>query len=336
MPKPIDGGDRGRDRLVTEWLLGEDQPAVRLLTLTDLLGRSPAEPEVKAARAAIAQKGWAKDMLSLQKPKGYFEPREPKSVRAWLRFLQFPEYRSTIWRALVLSDLGLTSADKGIDKICDLIFEYKLQLGTPINFFTEEMCIVGNTARMMTRFGYGDDHRVRKLYDRLLEDQREDGGWNCANGESGTLDSWEALAAFAALPKTKRSRRVEQSIARGVEFFLERKLFEEGDKYPPWFRFHYPIHYFYDVLVGLDTVTSLGYPGDHRLKPALKVLKGKRQRDGTWLLDKVHPDLDTGANADLVGRAKKVRPFALEAEGRPSKWITLLSLRVLKRVEDAS
>ena len=26
------------------------------------------------------------------------------------------------------------------------------------------------TARMLTRFGYGDDYRVRKLYERLLED----------------------------------------------------------------------------------------------------------------------------------------------------------------------
>ncbi len=326
------------EQRVIAWLLEEDQPSVRYRTLVDILGRKESDPEAREARSMIPKKGWANDILRLQKPKGFFEPREPKSVRSWVRFLHFPEYRSTVWRALVLSDLGLTSEDPRIGKIAEVLFEYKLQLGTPVNFFTEEVCIVGNTARMMARFGYGDDYRVRKLYDRLLEDQKEDGGWNCNQSErGGTLDSWEALAAFAALPKSKRSRRIQQSISRGAEFYLERNLFEEGEgKYLPWFRFHYPVHYFYDVLVGFDMITALGYADDPRLKPALKVLNDKRRRNGTWLLDKVHPDLDTGANDDLVKRVKKLRPFALERPGEPSKWITLLALRAQKRVEDAN
>jgi hypothetical protein len=81
-------------------------------------------------------------------------------------------------------------------------------------------------------------------------------------------------------------------------------------------------------------ITNLGYADDKRLKPALKVLNDKRQSDGTWLLDKVHPDLGAGANYDLG--LKRVKPFALEEAGKPSKWITLTALRVLKRVEDAS
>jgi len=103
----------------------------------------------------------------------------------------------------------------------------------------------------------------------------------------------------------------------------------------PWFRFHYPVHYFYDILVGLNVLTGLNFGNDRRLKPALKILNDKRQSDGTWLMDRVHPDLDAGANLDLITRAKKLRPFALEESGEPSKWITLTALRVLKRVEDA-
>jgi hypothetical protein len=323
-------------RIIT-WLLEEDQPSVRYYTLVDILGRKENDPEVKEAYSKIPRKGWAKHILRLQKRKGYFEPREPTTVRGWLQFLQFPEYLSTIWRAIVLSDLGLTSKDKKIKKIADLLFDYKLRLGSPCNFFTEEPCIVGNTALMLARFGYADDYRVQKLYDRLLEDQKEDGGWNCFRPDRGTLDNWEPLAAYAALPKPKRSRKIEQSISRGAEFYLERKLFEEGKrKYMPWFRFHYPNHYYYDVLVGLDVITKLGYADDKRLKPALKILNDKRQSDGTWLLDKVHPDLGVGANHDLMIRRKKVRPFALEEPGKSSKWITLTALRVLKRVEDAS
>jgi hypothetical protein len=125
---------------------------------------------------------------------------------------------------------------------------------------------------------------------------------------------------------------MERAISRGAEFYLERNLFKEGRRYAPWFRFHYPTHYFYDVLVGLDILTSLGYAGDRRLKPALRILRSKRRSDGTWVLDRVHPDEGSGSGA---GRGK-VKPFVLEAPGKPSKWITLTALRVLKRVEDAS
>ncbi len=325
-------GDPGAQAI--EWLLEEGQPSVRHRTLVDLLGRKPDEPDVKAAYSRIPRVGWAHDLLRTQKPKGYWEAHEPRTVREWVRFLRFPVYHSSIWKGMVLSDLGLTAADPRIRRLADLIFEYKLHLSSEVNLFTEEVCIVGNVGRMMTRFGYGDDRRVRKLYDWMIEDQREEGGWNCAAGEPGTLDCWEALAAFAATPKPKRTAAMERAISRGAEFYLERKLFEEGRRYAPWFRFHYPTHYFYDILVGLDVLAKLGYAGDRRLKPALQILQEKRRSDGTWVLDRVHPDEGPRSGHGAAGR--KVRPLALEAPGKPSKWITLTALRVLKRVEDVS
>ena len=327
-------GRDDRDAQVIEWLLEEDQPSVRYHALVGLLERSGDDPEVQDARSQIPQVGWAHDLLATQKPKGYWEAHEPRTVREWVTFLRFPRFGSSIWKGMVLSDLGLTAADPRIRRLAGLIFEYKLHLSSELNYFTEEVCIVGNVARMLTRFGYGEDRRVRKLYDWMLEDQREDGGWNCAAGEPGTLDCWEALAAFEAVPKAKRTAAMERAISRGAEFYLERKLFEEGRRCTPWFRFHYPTHYFYDVLVGLDVLTRLGYAGDRRLQPALQILRGKRRSDGTWVLDRVHPDEDRGGGRGAA--AKKVKPLALERAGEPSKWITLTALRVLKRVEDAS
>jgi len=324
------------DSPVIGWLLEDAQPSVRYYTLVDILGRKEDGPEVREAHSRISRKGWAKDILKLQKPGGYWESKEPawsKDVLGWLDFLYLPKYVSTNWRAIVISDPGLTSEDRRIRSVADLFFKYKLRLRSMVNLFNDEVCIVGNTARMLTRFGYSDDHRVRKLYGRLLEDQKEDGGWHCFESDRGTLDCWEALAAYAALPKPKRTRRIERSISRGVEFYLERKLFEEGNrKYLPWFRFHYPVHYYYDILIGLDLMTQLGYADDKRLKPALKILNDKRQGDGTWLLDGVHPDLGPGARYDLD--VTKITPFALEKPGKPSKWITMTALRVLTRVND--
>ncbi len=323
----------GHEATVIDWLLDGEQPSVRYHTLVDLLAREQDDADVREARSAIPRVGWARDLLSTQKPKGYWEAHEPRTVREWVRFLRFPCFESSIWRGMVLSDLGLTAADSRIRRFAELVFEYKLRLSSEVNLFTEEVCIVGNVARMLTRFGYGDDRRVRKLYDWMIEDQREDGGWNCAAGQPGTLDCWEALAAFSALPKARRTAAVERAIARGAEFYLERHLFEEGRRYPPWIRFHYPTHYFYDVLVGLDVLTRLGYAEDRRLRPALQILREKRRRDGTWVLDRVHPD--PAPVSGPGGAARKVKPLTLERAGESSKWITLTALRVLRRVEDA-
>jgi hypothetical protein len=321
------------DAQVIQWLLEENQPVARYYTLVDLLGRKETDPEVRSARSKISRVGWANDQLRKQGPKGFWEAREPKNVGEWVNFLYFPNFLATNWRALVLSDFGLDASHPQIKKIADLIFAYKLRRGSPFNFFYEEACISANTARMMTRFGYADDVRVRKLYDWLLEDQRKDGGWNCSQDTPGTLDAWEPLAAFAALPKAKRSPKMDEAISKGAEFYLKRKLFQEGRRYAPWFRLHYPNHYFYDILVGLDVLTQLGFGDDRRLRPAVKILLEKRRRDGTWLMDRSHPDLGPGIT--MNPDEKKVTPLVVEEPGKPSKWITLKALRVLKRIEDA-
>jgi hypothetical protein len=303
-------------------LLEESEPAVRYFTLVDLLGYRSKEPEAKDAYSNIAKRGWASDILSRQKPGGYWELNKS---------LYRPKYTATNWMALVLSDLGLTKDDPRIAKTAELFFKEWMD-DKKENIFKDEVCIVGNTTRYMTRFGYYDDPRVRRLFDRLLEDQKEDGGWHCFKSPSGTLDCWEALAAYSALPGPKRTRKIERSIEKGVEFYLERKLFDDGQKkYPPWFRFHYPNHYYYDILVGLDVITSLGYANDRRLEQALEILNEKRQSDGTWILDSILPDLAPGAQYHME---RKAQPFSLEPAGKPSKWITLTALRILKRVGD--
>lgn len=323
-----------------DWLLDKSQPSVRYHTMVDILGRGNADPDVKSSYTQIGRKGWAHDILSTQKPGGFWEARAPgepteRTPLRWIDSFFRPKYTATNWRALVLSDLGLTSEDRRVRRTAELFFGYKLEVGTPVNIFNEEVCIVGNAARMLTRFGYDADYRVRKLYDRLTEAQKDDGGWHCFKSDSGTLDSWEPLAAFAVVPKSRRTRGIKHAISRGAEFYLERNLFNEGrGRYAPWFRFHYPVHYYYDILVGLDLMTDLGYADDRRLRPALEVLKRKRRADGTWLMDSVHPDVGRGSGYGID--VKQVKPFALERAGKPSKWITLTALRILKRVDDAT
>jgi hypothetical protein len=307
-----------------DWLLEEDQPAVRHYALSDLLDYPKNDPEVREAYSKIPTKGWASDILKLQKKGGYWESRKT---------LYRPKYTATNWRALVLSDLGLTSEDSRIRATADLFFED--WLGDGDNVFNDEICIVGNTARMLTRFGYEDDARVRRLFDRIVEDQKEDGGWHCFESDVGSLDCWEGLSALASFPSQKRTRKMKGAIQRGAEFYLEHRLLDDGEeRYPPWFRLHYPNHYYYDLLVGLDVITRLGYAGDRRLEPAVKLLVEKTRKDGRWVLDKAHPDSESRYRPNYRMKGEP-RPFTLEEPGKPSKWITLTALRVLKRVEVA-
>ena len=307
-----------------EWLLEPDQPSMRYLTLTNLLDRPRDDSDVKSAQAKIADFGWASDILDNQDAAGWWVSGES---------LYRPKYLATNWMLLTLSDLGLTRADPRISKACEIwIQRFAKSDG---GFGTDgarksELCLVGNTARALIKFGYTDHPKVQSAIRWLVREQRENGGWHCW-GKRGVIDGWEGMSAFAAYPKEKWTRSITRAIERGAEFYLSRELQKEGKRYEPWFRFHFPEHYYYDLLVGLDFLTALGFDSDKRLAGAVSELKRKNGPDGRWKLDAVHPDVD-GAVANWY-KAKPPTPFGLEKVGEPSKMITFKALRVLKRIE---
>jgi hypothetical protein len=307
---------------VIHWLLEDDQPAVRYFALVDIVGRPASDGKAMSAKEKIPRRGWAREILEKQKREGNWESRKN---------LYRQKYTATNWRMLVLSDLGLTAKNGRIERACAMLFAEWLKVQP--SQADGEICFVGNLARMLTRFGYGEDARVKGLYEWIVQNQKDDGGWHCFKSITGTLDCWEGLAAFAALPRSLWTRSIMRSAERGAEFYLERHLMEEGPRYAPWFRLHYPNHYYYDILVGLDVMTRLGYARDERLGPALTILRDKRRKDGRWILDRIHPDpADYAWGTHNLER--KVKPFALEEAGKPSKWVTLTALRVLKRTEE--
>ena len=310
----------GAEKVIT-WLLGEDQPSMRYRALTELLGRREDDPEVKAAKSKIPKVGWAAAILKERNPEGWW-------VRDWSHFS--PMFLSTTWMLLVLSDLGLTRELPEIRQSCELWMRMKpVRYGPAVDvpelsLRSVELCAAGIATRALVRFGYGDDPGVRRTLEWFAQVANPKGGWSHF-GSGRNLDSWHALGALAALPRPKRSAAIQRAAEAGAEYFLECELHRQGGRYEPWYSFHYPVHYFYDILVGLDIITQLGYGDDPRLGYALSLLAKKRLPDGRWALDKVW------ASSSKSGSMK---PFALETEGSPSKMITLLALSVLNRVGD--
>ncbi len=317
---------------VLEWLLEDDQPSIRYLTLTQLLGRSSADSDVRAAKAEIPSAGWAAEILSRRDPGGWW-------VRE--RNLYQPKYISTNWNLLALSDLGATRGVAAVRASCEIWMDRSPLKGGGVGGLSGgkgHHCFTGNMARALIRFGFGNDPRVRKALDWLVGTSHPKGGWTCWSfgdgpGQGRTLDSWEGLSAFAAYPRSKWSPAMKECVERAAEFYLGRELHRQGKRHAPWYRFHWPVHYYYDLLVGLDVLTALGYGDDPRLGYALSHLRKKQRSDGRWNLDAVHPDGGPRAARWYAQHpGDRPTPLAFERVGRPSKMITLRALTVLSRV----
>jgi len=130
------------------------------------------------------------------------------------------------------------------------------------------------------------------------------------------------LEAFSEVKKENQTEEVKETIEKGAEFLLMHRLFKaDHHNYTIinkcWLTLSFPWFYGYNILRGLDVLTKLGYVNDERLSDTVEVLLQKRQGDGKWILE----------NAP-VGRTQA----NIEAKGKPSKWITLIALRTLKRL----
>ncbi len=179
------------------------------------------------------------------------------------------------------------------------------------------------------RIGYEDDPRVKKALEWLIKIQNMDGGWLCPYWRTHIKDKHGCfygticpMEAFSEVKNHSIKTKAEKAIAEGAEFLLMHRLFK-ADHHgyrvinPHWLQLAFPSYYNYNILRGLDVLTKVGYTDDERLDDAVEILLKKRQIDGTWNLE----------NAP-IGRMHT----NLEAKGKPSKWVTLIALRVLKRL----
>ena len=307
---------------VLDWLLDSD-PAIRWQVLRDLSG-APAEI-VAAERARVATEGWGARVLALQGEDGQ-----------WEGGALFPAERAEsgtgqLWTATAYSLVLLH--DFGVDPHRDTVRRAVMQVrehcrwehaGQPFFSGEVEPCINGMTVLLGAYF----DQDVDGVVARLVDEQLEDGGWNCEVENGSVRSSFHTTIRVleGLLAHERATGGSAESIAarhRGEEYLLERKLFRRkstGEVVDPaYLQFSFPTRWHYDVLRGLEYFRVAGDLPDSRVDEAIQWLRSKQQPNGTWLLENTHPG--------------KVHFTLDDGDGQPSRWNTLRALRVLRWYE---
>jgi hypothetical protein len=329
-----------------DWLLEPEDPGVRYLALRDIVDAD--EKEIKAARRKAHREGPIARILAEMNPDGYWVT--PGNVYA-------NKCRGTVWSIISLAELGAsTEEDKRVGAACAYLLDNSLlksgQFSPRMKPSNMGLCLQGNMLLSLIDLGYRDS-RLDTAYEWMARMVTGEGvprkvnpeGLAPAEGDAGPFRylkyigprfacrtnkdmpcGWagvKVMMAFSRRPVARRNGLMERAIAVGVDFFLNNDPAAAGfpghkagvpDK--RWWQFRFPSFWGADILQIAEAFTALGYSADPRLADTFALILSKQDENGRWPLEYV----------DYHKMWVKYGPVA-----KPNKWVTLRTLRVLKR-----
>jgi hypothetical protein len=315
------------------WLLEPDStnPGVRYFALRDLLDRPPDAPDVIAALADVMKLGPVPAILGHQETDGYWV--KPGAGYA-------PKYRGTLWSLLFLAQLGCDGQDERVRRTVDYVFAHAQTKAGAFSVngrpSTAIHCLWGNLVRALLDLGVWGDERLSQAIDRLARSVTGDDygvylkggvqapGFVCS-ANYGLPCGWGAvrvLWALNAVPPSGRTPAATAAVNACIDFLVNYDVARADYPYQErinssWFKFGYPLGYVTDVLLNLEALTEAGVVDDPRLEGAIELVLSKHDEHGRWPLEySYHGKMWVD----------------VEAKGRPSKWVTLRAMRVLKRL----
>jgi hypothetical protein len=316
------------------WLLEPDpaNPSIRYFTLRDLLDRPEDDPEVRRARAEIMKTGPVPAILAAQHPDGYWG----KAGTGYS-----PKYRGTVWQIIFLAELGADPTEERMQLGCEYLLIHTLATTGAFSVNRPPVpsgalhCLNGNLLHALLSLGFETDSRVQTALNwqvqAILGDEEIE---YFRSGTSGPVFAcgvnlgqpcgWganKALKALSTVPPDQRTPSIQRAIEVGVEFLLSRDPSVADYPYTnrvstTWFKLGFPLSYWSDVLETTSILVDLGYGNDLRLENAIRFILDKQNPQGRWKLENT-----------LNGKMW----VDIEKRGKPSKWVTLRALRVLKR-----
>jgi len=233
-----------------------------------------------------------------------------------------PKYEASHWANLLLLEYGVDPGDPRVRRAARYVLEELSRPGRGgmewiFNKDHGASCLIGSVVRYVAMAGYGNDERLEPLVQRLVRDSKKFDAACWINGEQPCAWGYARLIwGLAALPETARTREVQRTLRRGVEFLLSFKV--ERGRYPTdtapsylWRQLSFPLFYQADVLFVLRAIDAAGAIDDDRAQPAIGWLLARQDARGRW-----------GGRAPYAARM----PSQVDA----SKWVTLQACTILK------
>jgi hypothetical protein len=333
---------------VVDWLLGEDNPPVRLQTLTRLLHRPESDVEVQETRARLMAYSVTQGIL------GHIDEIWQSGPRA------FWSFKGKHWNTVYLGHFMADGRDPRIAVGVEKLLERQW-------VSDRWQCMTACMLTAFQRLGYGHHPGTEVLAQRLLAD----GGITCPGMNTSLMSRCymllpKLLLCFGEKPPEKRSPAIREAIDWIVQELVDHQVFiylpgnrkawnavrprsrrkadapagETPDSWRDkvqarflaehgvgelepktiWTRFGFPLNYNSDILEAMTALALVGAPMSEGLARPLQVIMDKRTADGVWLMDK---SLNGQMWADV------------ETKGQPSKWITLFACIVLDHFEQA-
>jgi len=310
---------------LVEWLL-TGEPWVVYRTMRDLLDKEENDNRVATARLAITEHPFIKRIFEGLNENGYWG--KPKDIHTW-----WPRKDTTFWILPMLADFGFTMEDKRVARACEYVFSTQLPFGgfgwdPPTHAHDCHSAII---IESLARLGLLEDSRLQRAYDWLVKRQRLDGGFWCKDTAqiggprekepSCAMATMFVLGALAQNPKLQNS----ETAKKGVDFLFECWKNRGKIKYAghdsqignDWEKLKYPFTD-YKILKFLDVLSQFEH-AKQRLQESemVNLILSKRDDRGRFTPESIH---------------KVWSDFDFGRKEKPSRWITLLALRIAKRI----
>ncbi len=335
-----------------EWLTGEDNPAVAVLTRRELLGEK-ASKGLDALWARRNEYAPVATILSLMHEDG-----------SWAKGTQdYKKYQGTLWQVHFLGEMHADGSDERAARAAENAFARQLDDGS---WSANNMrpngsiaCLTANVGRALARLGYARDERVVAALRHLVDLYGELGVIDCRwglpyqlNGYCHMLTPKELLflsevpqdlwpsgagalrdACLEALRDKEvhrclpvESREFQDAIyelpAAEQRVFRDRFLGEHPTLHykekPGWLRFGFPLSYNSDALEALSALAAAGEKPRPEYAAAIELVRSTADARMRWTMRNTF-------NGKMLAD--------VEVKGEPSKWLTLRALRVLAWAE---
>jgi len=317
------------DDSAIEWLLQFEDPTVRYFTLTDILNKPKDSLDVEKTRRLIPGGPKVRILLDGQKSDGGFGVHP------------YQKWTGAHRRLVSLVELGIPQGFRPAVRATDLVLKWLLgdaHVGNVprINgLYRRCASQEGNALAVCSRLGIGDDPRVRRLAESLVEWQWPDGGWNCDRkpeaDHSSVNESLSTLWGLLEYQRATGERDFLKPIERASEFFLRHHLFRSDHTgeiiHPDVIKLHYPVYWHCDILQELMILSRAGKLGDPRTREALDIVEKKRGPDELWRAEDYYWNIKRKASTKANVSNLEVVDWGRKG---PNEFITLNALRILK------